>query len=71
MKTQSWYIHIWPDDGSFEQKHAEILLLITIYIVVLLTGISYYVIAIYNGMDPINTNNKTYLNPQSPKSYYH
>ena len=37
--------HIWPDDGSFEPKHvAEFLILITIYNVVLLTGINYYII---------------------------
>ena len=46
MKTQYWYIvcfHIWPGDGSFETKHVtEFLILFTIYIVVLLTGISYY-----------------------------
>jgi len=54
MKTQSWFIHIWPDDDSFEQKHvAEILILITMYIVVLLTGINYYITTIYNGMAPI------------------
>ena len=36
--------HIWPDDGSFEPKQvAEFLILITIYIVVLLTGINYYI----------------------------
>ena len=54
IQTQSWYIHIWPDDGSFKPKHvAEILILITIYIVVLLTGINDYIIAIYNGIAPI------------------
>ena len=36
--------HIWPGDSSFEPKHAtEFLILITIYIVVLLTGINYYI----------------------------
>ena len=43
--------HIWPDDGSFELKHvAEFLILITIHIVVLVTGINYCIIAIHNGM---------------------
>ena len=46
--------HICPDDGSFEPKHvAEFLILITIYIVLLLTGINYYIIAVHNGMVPI------------------
>ena len=45
---------VWPDDGTFEPKHvAEFLILITIYIVVLLTGINYYIIAIHNGVAPI------------------
>jgi len=36
--------HICPDDGSFEPKHvAEFLILITIYIDVLLSGINYYI----------------------------
>jgi len=44
---------IWPNDGFFEPKHvAEFLILIAIYIVVLLTGINYYIIAIHNGMVP-------------------
>jgi len=39
--------HIWHDDGSFEQKHvAEFLIFITVYIVVLLTGINYYIITV-------------------------
>jgi len=47
--------HIWPDDGSFEPKHVtEFLILITIYNVVLLTRINYYIIAIHNGMASIN-----------------
>jgi len=34
---------IWPDDGSIEPKHvAEFLILVTVYIVVLLTGINDY-----------------------------
>jgi len=38
------FFHIWPDDGSFELKHlAEFLILFTIYTVVLLTGINYYI----------------------------
>ena len=45
---------IWPGVGSFEPKYAaEFLILITIYIVVLLTGINYYITAIHNGMAPI------------------
>ena len=45
---------IWPDDGSFEPTHvAEFLILITIYIVALLNGINYYIIAIHSGMAPI------------------
>jgi len=45
---------IRPDDGPFEPKHvAELLILITIYIVVLLTGINYYIIAIHNRMGHI------------------
>ena len=43
--------YIWPDDGSFELKNvAEFLILITTHIVVLLTRINYYIIAIHNGM---------------------
>jgi len=39
--------HIWPDDGSFEPKHvAKFLILITIYIVVFLTGINYYAMSL-------------------------
>ena len=46
--------HIWSDDDSFEQKHVtEFLILIAIYVVVLLTGINYSIIAIHNGMAPI------------------
>ena len=42
---------IWPEDGSFEAKHvAEFLTLIAMYTVVLLTGITYHIIAIHNGM---------------------
>ena len=53
--------NIWPDDGSFEQKHvAEFLMYIYIYIymyiVVLLTGIYYYIITIHNGLPPIKEN---------------
>ena len=49
--------HIWPNDVSFELKHvAEFLILITIYIVVLLTGINNYIIAIHNGMAPMKKN---------------
>jgi len=47
---------IWPDDESFELKHvAEFLILITIYIyiVLLLTGIKYYIIATHNRMAPV------------------
>jgi len=45
---------IWPDYGSFELKRvAEFLISITVYIVVLLTGINYSIIAIHNGMAPI------------------
>ena len=40
--------HIWPDGGSFEPTHvAEFLILITIYFVVLLTEINYYIIENY------------------------
>ena len=43
--------HIWPDDGSFELKHvAEFLISVTIYIVVLLTGINYYVKTLLHGI---------------------
>jgi len=43
--------HIWPDGGSFEPKHvAEFLILITKYIVVLLTGINYCIITTYRPM---------------------
>jgi len=56
MYIQGLCFHIWPDDGFYEPKHvAEFLILITIYIVVLLTGINYYVIAIHNGMAPVKT----------------
>ena len=42
MNVPGLCLHIWPDDFSFETKHvAEFLILITIYIVVLLTGINY------------------------------
>jgi hypothetical protein len=35
---------MWPDDGSFEAKHVALFsILVTIYIVVLLTGINYYI----------------------------
>jgi hypothetical protein len=41
---------IWPDFGSIEKKHVvEFLVLITIYIVVLLTGINTLYIYIYIG----------------------
>ena len=58
--------HIWPDDGSLELNHvADILILITIYIVVIFTGINYHIIAIHNGMDPFKINvpclTKTYM----------
>ena len=40
--------HIWPDDGSLELKHvAEFLILITMYNVVLLTGINYYTMRVW------------------------
>jgi len=46
-------IHISPDDRSFEPKHvAKFLILITTYIVVLLTGIN-YIIAMHNKMAPV------------------
>ena len=51
---QNCFFYIWPDDGSFEPKYVpEVLILITIYIVVLVTGINYYIIAIHNGLAPI------------------
>ena len=44
---QGMCFHIWPDDGSFEPKHvAKFLILITVYIVVLLAGINYYIITV-------------------------
>jgi len=47
---------VWPDDGFFEPKHiAEFLILFTIYIVVLLTGINYHVITINNRTVHIKT----------------
>ena len=49
---------IWPDYVLFEQKHvAEFSILITVYIVVLLTGINYYIIAIHNRMTTIKIEN--------------
>ena len=46
--------YIWPDDDSFDPKHVtEFLILITVYIVVLLTGINYYITVVHNGMTTI------------------
>jgi len=54
--------HIWPDDGSFEPKYvAQFIILIAIYIVVLLTGINYYIIAIHNGMALIKEHKRVYF----------
>jgi len=53
------------DDGSFEPKHvAKFLILITIYIVVLLTGINYYTNIEIVKVTCLNNNTKWMLQAQ-------
>jgi len=48
MNVPGLCFRIWPVNGSFEPKHvAEFLILVTIlYIVVLLTGVNYFILVL-------------------------